>query len=488
MSNTALLASFALGLTPALRQPALPQVDLDAVYRLRIEAKAPRILHIDAELPCADGRLTLGEFHPEAQQRWSGFVDDLEATTLGGEALPVTKPDGNLWTLADPRPERVRLRYRLRLEHDLVRWPPSNAEGTYVRDDCVFFRAYAVLIGNRASERTRIVLDLPEDWQVTTPLASTPEAPREFTSDVRFDAFNTGFMLGRHAIETIELGGIQVHLGVSHDLPGALEVMVDPFRTALVAAKQVFGGELESRYAIIAAASTSLSGSGGSGLSNGMSMLLGRNPVDDPGGLWAFTLTHELMHMWLSSLIRCGSEMQWFNEGLCDYLALVIGGQNGLYRDSVELGYMSRMWSGYQQLAGNRSLASAGTEKSRYYNFIYGGGMNIGLLLELELRRATDGKHTLATLLQAINREFGGTGRYLTTPDVLRLASQLAGEDLGWIFDDFVLGEVPLPSELVHEPLGLREETLADGSVRLVADPHAEAKAVALRKTILGID
>ena len=149
---------------------------------------------------------------------------------------------------------------------------------------------------------------------------------------------------------------------------------------------------------------------------------------------------------------------------------------------------MSRMWSGYQQLAGSRSLASAGTEKSRYYNFIYGGGMNIGLLLELELRRATDGKHTLATLLQAINREFGGTGRYLTNPDVLRLASQLAGEDLGWIFDDFVLGEVPLPSELVHEPLGLREETLADGSVRLVADPHAEAKAVALRKTILGID
>ena len=88
-------------------------------------------------------------------------------------------------------------------------------------------------------------------------------------------------MIGTHATARINLDGIQVDLGVSRDMPGALEEMVTPFRAALIEAKQVFGGSLESRYAIIAAGTSNTSGSGGSGMSNGMSMLLGRNPVGD---------------------------------------------------------------------------------------------------------------------------------------------------------------------------------------------------------------
>ena len=51
-----------------------------------------------------------------------------------------------------------------------------------------------------------------------------------------------------------------------------------------------------------------------------------------------------------------------------------------------------------------------------------------------------------------------------------------------------MLGQETLLSELVHTPLGLMEKPNGSGGVRLVRDPNATPEAVALRKTILGID
>ncbi len=131
--------------------PALAQ---DAIYRLRIDADAMRVVHVEAELPIAGRVITMGENHPQPQQkRWGDYIEGLEITDLDGTPIEWSRSGDNRWSLSGSVPERIRARYRVRLDHDQENWPPSHAEATYVLDDCVFFRNWAVLIGTQAIKR-----------------------------------------------------------------------------------------------------------------------------------------------------------------------------------------------------------------------------------------------------------------------------------------------------------------------------------------------
>ncbi len=469
--------------------PALAQ---DAIYRLRIDADARRIVHVEAELPIAGRVITIGEYHPQPQQeRWGDYVDGLEITGLDGTPIEWSRSGDNQWSLSGSVPERIRARYQVRLEHDQVNWPPSHAEATYVLDDCVFFRNWAVLVGTQAMKRGYVLLDVPEGWKVTTPLSLVEGRSHERLASTRYDVFNMGLMLGRHQTGRVDVGQISLDLGVAHDLPGAIDAMVDSFREALEEAKILFGGAPASRYGILAARLSQQPGnSSGSGLGNGMAVLLGNNPTEDPGGSWALTFVHELVHMWLGGAVhnRGSSDEEWFKEGMSEYLTLVIAGRRGVLRQNVMLSWMGRHWGGYLALVGERSMSAAGIEKGRFYNLVYGGGLHVGLLLDIELRRASGGQRRIDDLMQALYTEFGLTGKNLTSHDVERIASEIAGEDLAWIFERYVRGTEALTPDLVYTPLGLHVEQNSQQRTVLKIDPEASPEARALRSQILGID
>ena len=133
-------------------------------------------------------------------------------------------------------------------------------------------------------------------------------------------------------------------------------------------------------------------------------------------------------------------------------------------------------------------MSAAGRWKSRFYNLIYGGGLHVGLLLDITLRRATGGERRIDDLMQALYTEFGLTGKLLTSHDVERIASEIAGEDLAWIFERYVRGTEALTPDLVYTPLGLRVEQNSQQKMVLKIDPEASPEARALRSQILGID
>ena len=221
-----------------------------------------------------------------------------------------------------------------------------------------------------------------------------------------------------------------------------------------------------------------------------MAVLLGSNPTEDPGGSWALTFVHELVHMWIGGAVhnRGSSDEEWFKEGMSEYLTLVIAGRRDILRQNVMLRWMGRHWGGYLALVGERSMSTAGRQKSRFYNLIYGGGLHVGLLLDIELRRATGGERRIDDLMQALYTDFGLTDKRLTSQDVERIASKIAGEDLAWIFERFVRGTEALTPDLVYTPLGLLVEQNSQQKTVLKIDPDASPEARALRSQILGID
>ena len=231
----------------------------------------------------------------------------------------------------------------------------------------------------------------------------------------------------------------------------------------------------------------------GSGLGNGMAVLLQGDPRNSAGGMWAYVLVHEMIHMWCGGALRHRSSQdeEWFSEGFADYLTMVVGGRTGVVNERTRLFHMGLMWGGYQGLVGEQPLTTAGRQKSRFYNFIYGGGMNVGLLLDIEIRKATGGTRRIDDLMQALYQEFGVTDRDMDSYDVERVAGAIAGADLSWIFERFVRGTEALSPQLVYEPLGLvvtLPERGGSGRATLAVDPDAPEAARQLRKAILGID
>ncbi len=206
----ALASLFPLGHNAAVAQ--------EVTYRLRFEEDAPRLLHVEADLPTTQN-LTIGGGHPEPErERWGDYVDGLEITSEDGTPIRWSKSGDNAWSLSGPIPERIRVRYRVRLDHDQVRrgalrmWPPGVDEATYVSGGAVFFRTYAVLMAGafRSFSSARLFLDLPAGWNVTTNLSPVDGRSNERFTDDLFQFFGAGLMLGTH--QTAEVVVDQVNL------------------------------------------------------------------------------------------------------------------------------------------------------------------------------------------------------------------------------------------------------------------------------------
>ena len=486
-------------------EPARPLNSDEARYILRVKATDLRRVYVEADVPVSEGAilisgfpsqgaLMIGEYKSWGQEeQWRDYVDALVVTAPDGRVLSTTRIGENSWDILDDLPGRVHLSYQIRLDHDQINWSPSDAEGTFVRDDTIFFRNWAVLIASPAVREAEIRFDLPAGWKITTTMEAGESASATFHARTRYDVLEGGCMLGTHETAHLQLGRIQLEVGVAPDVPDAIDMMIDAFEIALEEATAIFGAAPTAKYTIAAALHPSGTGSAGSVMANGMVTLFQRNPRNDVGGMWTYVLVHELLHMWAGGALRHRSsqDVQWFGEGFADYLSMVIGARTGVVSERIRMYHMGLMWGGYLAQAGERPLTTAGEEKSRFYNFLYGGGMHVGLLLDIEIRKATNDSRRIDDLMQALYQEFGVTAKDMDSRDVERVAGEVAGADLSWIFERFVRGTEALSPQLVYEPLGLvvtLPERGGSGRATLAVDPDAPEAARDLRKAILGID
>jgi hypothetical protein len=126
----------------------------EAVYQLRIDDGAPRVLHVRAELPAAGGALNSGSFHPEPKdRRWDDYVSELVASDGDGTPLKLQHQRANTWSFDAAGLDTVRLSYLVLLEHDQISWPQSHAEAAYVRKDQARNTSMALREGATGRER-----------------------------------------------------------------------------------------------------------------------------------------------------------------------------------------------------------------------------------------------------------------------------------------------------------------------------------------------
>jgi hypothetical protein len=99
---------------------ALPR----AAYKITVDEKQPKILHIKAKLALQNDSLYMHEDGAEQfPRRWAHFVRNLTAAGVTGNALGVEKLPDAKWKVKVPSDRQISLTYDVILDHETHTWP-----------------------------------------------------------------------------------------------------------------------------------------------------------------------------------------------------------------------------------------------------------------------------------------------------------------------------------------------------------------------------
>ena len=202
-------------------------------------------------------------------------------------------------------------------------------------------------------------------------------------------------------------------------------------------------------------------------------------------------VAHEFFHLWNVKRIRPDAlgpfdytqenytKNLWVAEGITDYYADVALRRSGLISEEDFLDAAARAFQGLQNTPGR--LVQSAEEASfdawiKYYrqdeNSInsqvsyYDKGAILGLLLDLEIRKRSEGRKSLDDVMRYLYTEFYKKGRNYTPADFQKTAELMAGSSLEEFFARYVRGKDELDYNAALAAAGLtldRGVTMVNG-------------------------
>jgi predicted metalloprotease with PDZ domain len=159
----------------------------------------------------------------------------------------------------------------------------------------------------------------------------------------------------------------------------------------------------------------------------------------------------------------------WFSEGVTSTAEGMIQLRAGLldekgyiYRLGEEITELERRPAHLTQSAEESSL-DAWLEGNAYYRrpvrsiSYYNKGELLGIMLDLAIRDASQGRASLREMLQWMNENYAKKGRYFRDSDGVREAAEAVSHaDLGWFFTNYVAGTEEVPWNDFLRTVGLR--------------------------------
>ncbi len=223
-------------------------------------------------------------------------------------------------------------------------------------------------------------------------------------------------------------------------------------------------------------------------------------------------VSHEFFHLWNVKRIRPDAlgpfdytqenytKVLWVAEGITDYYADLTLRRAGLVTESEFLSATARSMSSLQNTPGR--LEQTVEESSfdswiKYYrqdeNSInsqvsyYDKGALLGLLLDLEIRKRSNGAKSLDDVMRYLYAEFFKKNRNYGPLDFQKASELMAGSSLEEFFNKYVRGTDELDYNAALEAAGLRLDTAAGtGSVYFGADVTQDEDRLIVRRVYAG--
>lgn len=463
------------------------QVDLSerAMQQVTIEARFSDVTGdtLDFHLPIWRSGLYL-------VMDFVGTVSGMQVSDGNGNALPVEQTATSSWRVSRPnaRSGDVVVRYRVYADSLTDRTRHVDAEHAFLNPAAVFVYADAL-----RDQPLEVAIDLPTGWKAAAGMEQ-PEQGR-FVAPHYDRLVDSPIEIGTFDLVTFEASGITVDFLIhgiwdhdeerlSHDIGAIVTATVEVFATSDTG--------LPTDYYLFMLHS-------GDGLGGGTEYYNSTVVHTDPRAFWdkerwqgfLGLMAHEFFHTWNVKRFRPAAidrydyqninytELLWVAEGLTSYYDQLLPVRAGLvpvddYRDQLAEVISSVVDApGYNQDTLARASLEAWTKgfhrgadraadkANRTVSFYSQGGL-LGLVLDLEIRRVSDGNRSLDTVMTALYDDFPLGGGGFTYADFRERLAAAGGNALAEQLDGWVYDTQPLPVEEALQTIGWvldREDT-----------------------------
>ena len=438
---------------------ALAAQDIPAVqHTISFPLANSQYIHVRSEFPPAQGEIELAmpAWTPGSYKvrDFAAHVERMEARDRDGRPLSVEKVAKNRWRLGNGAPEGVVVEYDV--------WAGrQNVSENWVEN------GFAVINGAGVFLYSDHTLEMPQ-WLTIEPADSWPRAatalhrrdgPFEFSASNYHELVDSPLLIGETEEATFKVDGQSYRLALAE--PNPLWDMDKATRdiAALVEAHQDFWqtNPLEKEYVFLLAFIGRYSG-----LEHDHStlMLTNRWAMRERSDYFKFLelVSHEFFHVWNARRLRPASLVKynydvenysrelWLAEGLTSYYDHMMLFRSGLVDVGDYLSMLAGEIRNYEIMPGRQvrsaELASFDAWVKQYEPdpnrlnstvSYYRKGALIGLTADIEIRRATNGDHSLDDVMRALYLQHGPEGSVrvgYTREDFERIVEELAGSDV----------------------------------------------------------
>jgi predicted metalloprotease with PDZ domain len=327
-------------------------------------------------------------------------------------------------------------------------------------------------------------IDAPDTWRVATGLEQDRDDPTLFIAPNYDVLVDSPLEIGEHEVLTFEVEGIPHEIVIWN--PTTQKRTLDDkritgdFEKIVREQFRIFGRLPYRRYVFLIHCYPA----GGGGTEHLNSTIMGCKPeaLRENNAFKKFLglVSHEFFHTWNVKQFRPAgihpydyqrenyTNLLWVAEGTTSYYDDLTLARAGLTTPDDYLKTLSTAIDALRRRPGAKVQSLSESSYDAWIKFnkttpdsanstvsFYDKGALVSFLLDLEIRRASRGRHSLDDLMRAMDREFPLAGPGYTHDHVVALAERLAGADLGGFFARFVDGTADLPFEELVGLVGL---------------------------------
>lgn len=413
-------------------------------------------------------------------------VQDFEARDGSGRTLNWTKTNKNTWRVETAGARDVRVRYSVYANDLGVRTSELN-------DRHAFWNNANLLVypDRLLGAPSTLKVEPFGDWKIATGLPAVPGAPNTFRA-ADFDVlYDSPFLVSNFRVLSFEVRGVPHRVVIDGEGSYDAERMRRDSQRIVEAAFEMMGDPPYRDYTILLL----LASARGGGLEhlNSTALILPRFAFATAEDWRSFDtlVSHEFFHVWNVKRIRPDAlgpfdytqenytRLLWVAEGVTTYYETLLVRRAGLLNDRQYLQVMAQEIQKLQQTPG-RLVQSL--EESSFDAWVkqyrpdenavnssisyYDKGAIVGLLLDLEIRRRSNGARSLDDVMRALYQDFFKQNRNYTPADFQRAAERAAGAGLEEFFRRYVRGREELDYDAALSWAGLRLDTASDAAGR----------------------
>lgn len=409
-------------------------------------------------------------------QNFPKHLCDFSATDMAGNNLRWQKEGKNGWLINMPVEGDITVKYRVFADTYDVASSRMDSKSAFIAPNGVF-----MFVEGNINEPVTVTYDVPTNWSnISTGLIADEGHPHTFTSP-NFDVlYDSPILMGNHLVKKFKHEGHYYELAL--ETPDGFEEsgFEDAFRKIVSTATQIMQDVPYDNYTLIHM------GEGQGGLEHLNSQACyteGTFRINDHMewlNYLAFT-AHEYFHLYNVKTIRpielgpfdynqeVYTPLLWFSEGITCYYEAQILYRSGLASENEMLELISKYMRMDEPYEGHHHQSLRQTSYDIWLNFLnedanskdvtinyYFRGPVVGLIMDIEIKRLSNGKRSLDDLMRLLyNRFHKQQGRGFTEEEFWSAVNEVAGSSMAHI-RNIVDNPVDIDYEKYLTPAGLK--------------------------------